>query len=406
MIYITDAKDCCGCAACEQACPTRCISMQEDREWFLYPEVDASTCIGCGLCERVCPVRNSHITTTYHKVFAVKAKDNSLRITSSSGGIFTLLAEKIIENGGVVFGAKYDDDWSVVHSWTETKQGLKQFRGSKYVQSRIGNMFKEAEKFIKQGRSVLFSGTPCQINGLRLFLRKNYDKLILVEVACHGVPSPGIWRRYLQEIINRPERMEGQEKNTVWPLPKDMPVITGINFRDKCMGWEKYSFVVRGKYAGTADKNLVSDIHSQNPYMRAFLSNLSLRPSCYDCHSRLGYSGSDLTIADYWGVSSVHPEFNDDAGVSLVIINTKKGEEFFRGLDVYKCDSDLKSALSHNPCLIKSVELPKKRDSFFYSVSHSNLLSQSVSNCTKQSLPKSLYKYWKTMIKSIILRLK
>lgn len=402
MIQIVNKKDCCGCSACEQICPVGCITMREDSEWFLYPEVDSLKCIGCGMCEKVCPVINSTVITKSHKVFAAKAKDDRLRMTSSSGGIFTLLAEKMIDSGGVVFGAGYDGNWNVVHSWTETKEGLAQYRGSKYVQSRINGAYKDVEMFLKQGRGVLFSGTPCQVSALRLYLRKKYDKLVLVDVACHGVPSPGIWRKYLQEML-MPDRREGREKNTVLSFPKEMPVITGINFRDKNLGWKKYSFVVSGGSAGDGGQNsvLLSDMHKNNPYMCAFLSDLSLRPSCYDCKSKLEYSGSDITIADYWGISVTHPELDDNCGVSLVVINTKEGEEFFEGLQVDKKESELGSAIKYNPCIIKSAHAPSKRNLFW------NYINQgaTIDNATKICLHKSFLEKVYVFVKKVFIKI-
>jgi len=326
MIEIKDNKDCCGCAACVQICPKECISLIEDGEGFLYPHVDRNGCIGCGLCERVCPFINAGEAREPLRCYAAKNKDERVRMESSSGGVFTLLAESIIDEGGVVFGARFDDEWEVVHDFTETKAGLAAFRGSKYVQSRIGNTFRQAESFLKEDRKVLFSGTPCQIKGLKQYLRRDYDNLLAVDFICHGVPSPGVWRQYLDETFSKPDRREGRGKNTVLSSPKAIPVITGISFRDKKLGWKKYSFVVRGKSAGQADKNsvLLSDMHQNNAFMKAFLSDLILRPSCYGCRAKGGRSGSDITIADFWGIQNIMPDFDDDKGVSLILCYSNK----------------------------------------------------------------------------------
>lgn len=395
MIKILSPADCCGCSACEQICPLGCISMQEDSEWFAYPVVDTVKCIDCGLCEKVCPIINSKELTRTQGVFAVKSKDDNLRLESSSGGVFTLLAEKILDDGGIVFGACYDSNWEVTHSWTDTKQGLEKFRGSKYVQSRINGAYKDAEMFLKAGRKVLFSGTPCQISGLRLFLRKNYDNLVMVDVACHGVPSPGVWRKYLQEVIN---------KHTAMSLSKDVSAITGINFRDKRFGWKKYSFVIYVKSAIDADNSsiLLSDIHSHNVYMDAFLSDLSLRPSCYDCRSKLGRSGSDITIADYWGIDSVHPGFNDDKGVSLVILNTEKGERAFNDIDATKLKSSLAEAVKYNPCLNTSIQKHRKRIRFFKDMYEGIPFIDSVKNCLRQSFVRKYCNYVKMIIRLLL----
>jgi coenzyme F420-reducing hydrogenase beta subunit len=176
--------------------------MQEDREGFLYPGVDAECCCDCGLCNEVCPVINRRETGKPQYVYAAKSRDEEIRRQSSSGGIFTLLAERILDENGVVFGARFDGDWEVIHGYVETKEDLGFFRGSKYVQSRIGESYLQAQQFLEKGRKVLFSGTPCQISGLKFFLGKEYDNLLTVDIVCHGVPSPLVWRMYLNQLID------------------------------------------------------------------------------------------------------------------------------------------------------------------------------------------------------------
>ena len=202
MIKIRQNSDCCGCNACTQSCPLKCISLREDREGFLYPEADLERCCNCRLCNKVCPVINRRETGNPLSVYAVKNRDEEIRRQSSSGGIFTLLAEKILDENGVVFGARFDENWDVKHDYVETREGLALFRGSKYVQSRIGDSYLQAQQFLKKGRKVLFSGTPCQIAGLKLFLGKEYDNLLAVDFVCHGVPSPLVWRMYLSQLID------------------------------------------------------------------------------------------------------------------------------------------------------------------------------------------------------------
>ena len=204
MIKSTNKKLCTGCAACYSICPVRCISMQEDSEGFLYPVVEKDKCTSCKKCETVCPaiVQRNERKPLY--VYAAKNLNEEIRRQSSSGGIFTLIAESIIQEGGVVFGARFNENWEVVHDYTETIEGLAAFRGSKYVQSRIGNTYLSAKDFLLAGRKVLFSGTPCQIAGLKAFLQDDYDNLLTVDLVCHGVPSPLVWKRYLDETIKLP----------------------------------------------------------------------------------------------------------------------------------------------------------------------------------------------------------
>lgn len=369
MIKITDKKDCCGCAACVQRCPKQCISLKEDGEGFLYPVVDESLCVGCGLCEKVCPIINRPEKLPVKEVLAVKNRNEDERMASSSGGVFVALAKKVIDQGGVVFGAVFDENWEVRHTYAESMDGVRPMMGSKYVQSRIGDTFRQAEKFLKEGRKVLFTGSPCQITALHNYLRKDYPNLLSVDFLCHGVPSPGVWRRYLDEVLDRSARRAAAGKNTVLSSSlKSLPVITGIEFRDKTLhGWQKYSFVVRGASASKADKNsvLLSDIHYDNPYMKGFLSNVYLRPSCYRCKCKNGVSHSDLTIADFWGIGSVMPDFDDDIGVGLVLINSEKGKAVFEMLDVEVRVSSVSDAQRFNGGFKEDVKIHPKHDRFF-----------------------------------------
>ena len=367
MIKIIDKQNCCGCTACVQTCPVHCIEMREDKEGFLYPEADDSKCIECGLCEQVCPFLNDNLPRSPQKVFAAKSKDDYIRLDSSSGGVFSLLAGKVIEEGGVVFGVKFDECWQPVFTYVESMDQLAPLRGSKYVQAIVGTAFSEARAFLRQGRKVLFSGTSCQVAALKRFLRQEYVNLLTVDVVCHGVPSPLVWRQYLQEI-RKSDRREDRGKNTVLSSSKEISVITGISFRDKKLGWKKYRFVVRGKSAeGGQNSVLLSAMHRINPFLQAFLSNMILRDSCYNCKVKSGKSCSDVTIADYWGVSKFHPEMDDDKGTSLVLAYTIKGLDAVSTI-LQNCEyveSDYKYGLYANPCIERSVKVPKYRSEFW-----------------------------------------
>ena len=372
MIRIIDKSKCCGCNACVQRCPKQCISMREDEEGFLYPYVDIPSCVDCGICEKVCPVLNQEEPRKPLQVFAAKNKNEDQRLRSSSGGIFILLAEQTIREGGVVFGARFDKNWEVEHCYAETLEELEPLMRSKYVQSRIGNTYKEAERFLKGGRKVLFVGTSCQIAGLHRFLKRDYDNLFTVDFICHGVPSPGVWRKYLGEIENCiPSRSEVAGKNSVLSFSlKSMPVITGINFREKQLGgycWKKYGFVVHTKSPSKGDQNtvLLSTIFQENIFMKAFLQNLILRPSCYSCPAKEGRSRSDLTIADFWGIETVFPKFDDDKGVGVVFVHTEKGENVFSSIDVECMDVEFDDAVKSNSSYCKSVPIPIGRVTFW-----------------------------------------
>ncbi|WP_289090082.1 Coenzyme F420 hydrogenase/dehydrogenase, beta subunit C-terminal domain [uncultured Bacteroides sp.] len=371
MIEITDKSKCCGCSSCVQRCPKQCISMREDEQGFLYPIIDTLKCIDCSLCEKVCPMLNPSLAKEPLQVFAAKNKNEEQRLRSSSGGMFILLAQYIIKQGGVVFGARFDQKWEVEHCYAETIEELEPLMRSKYVQSNIGNTYKEAEQFLKQGRSVMFVGTSCQIAGLKRFLRKEYNNLLAIDFICHGVPSPGIWRKYLEEI--KFSLSEAAGKNSVLSFSlKPMPVITGINFREKQnggYGWKKFGFEVRIKLPSEGDKNSVlkSDIFYENIFMRGFLSNLYLRPSCYRCTAKNGASGSDLTIADFWGIQDYHPEFDDDKGTSLVFVHTDKGKSVIERLKtkIDVLESNMSEAIESNPSYTRSVSIPEKYSLFW-----------------------------------------
>ena len=363
MIEITQKEHCSGCSACVHICPKHSISFQEDKEGFLYPKVDLETCIDCGLCEKVCPIINQDSEREPQEVYAAKNDDENIRLKSSSGGVFTLLAEKIIEEGGVVFGARFNENWEVVHDYTDTIEGLEQFRGSKYVQSTVGESFKQAETFLKAGRKVMFTGTPCHIAGLKKFLRKDYKNLLAVDFVCHGVPSPLVWRMYLEEEI---ARQGDAGKNSVLASPKDTPVLTGVNFRDKSVGWKKFSFALSfSKASAVGEQNTVlSSVFTENDYMRAFLLNLSLRPSCYNCPAKAGKSGADITIGDFWGIENVQPELDDDRGMSVLVnYNEIKCRSIIS--ELYLHAVSYPEILVSNPCLEKSVNKPVNRDFFF-----------------------------------------
>lgn len=377
MINITNIINCCGCEACTQCCPNHCISMQEDNEGFLYPKVDKEACIDCGLCEKVCPVIHQNAPQEPLSSYIAINPNEEIRQKSSSGGIFTLFAENIIAEGGVVFGARFDENWDVVHAWTDTIEGLTLFRGSKYVQSRIGDTYKETKEFLQQGRKVLFSGTPCQIAGLKKFLRKEYANLLTVDFICHGVPSPGVWRRYLSELRESLRAERGDGKNSVPSSIDELPVITGISFRDKSNGWKKYGFRLR--YAASkAAQNTVSASaikeekellmpYTENQFMKGFLADIYLRPTCYSCPAKSGKSGSDITIADAWGMERFAGQYDDDKGACYVLSNTDKGRCAMSSLEFKQIDVDFELIKKHNTAWMKSA-LPHRKRNLFYSL--------------------------------------
>lgn len=386
---VTEVKsDCTGCGACYSACPKKCISMEQDAEGFLYPAVDSANCTKCGKCEKICPAMSQGTVRKPLKVYAAKNPDEEIRYQSSSGGVFSMLAESVIAKGGVVFGARFNDNWEVEHGYAETVEGLAAFRGSKYVQSVIGETYKQTKEFLENGRRVLYSGTPCQIAGLKAYLSKDYDNLLAVDLVCHGVPSPLVWKKYLGEIIGISphaqnittdnnkfsildirfrDKIYGWNSLLIFSIltdngkPMDMQGILNIKFRNKKNGWKCKHITV----SSTGNGILLTQDSNRNSFMRGFLRNLYLRPSCYKCPARPFKSGSDITIGDYWGIGNVLPEFDDDKGVSLVMVNTEKGGDTYGLLEKENRETVYADALAGNLSIEKSALPHGKRGLFF-----------------------------------------
>ena len=367
-ITITDPHDCCGCTACASACPRGSISMKESSEGFLYPAIDESTCIECGLCARVCPVISQSPTRRPLEVYAVKHSDQAVRDSSASGGAFPLLAAAILDEGGLVFGSRFDSAHEAVHDSTSDISGIVPFIGSKYIQSRMEDCYGRVRAALRDGLPVLFTGTPCQVAGLNHFLTAGagkvpFDKLITVDLICHGAPSPGVWRKYLAEEV---AAMEAREYSCV--------TVDEVRFRDKeegRAGWKGYNFKIffsAVDSSGTPCRPILSERgKAENLFIRGFLSDLYSRPSCYRCPAREFRSGSDLTIGDFWGIGDLRPDFDDDRGVSAVLVNTEKGRGLFSRISCDKLKMTYEDVLRCNRCLEKSVAEPDKRAAFFTS---------------------------------------
>ena len=346
MINVSVKGNCSGCHACASVCPKKCITMKRDPEGFLYPHADNSVCVECGLCEKVCPLLNRETKKEkqYPEAYAVVNSEAEIRETSSSGGVFTLIAEYILEQGGVVFGAAFNDKNEVEHIYTEDKKELYKLRGAKYVQSLIGDTYVQAKAFLEDGKKVLYTGTPCQIGGLKSFLGKEYDNLFCQDIICHGVPSPDVWKKYLEYR----EKKAGSK-------------IKEISFRNKKHGWKKYSvkFIFE-------NNSVYSKKASEDLYMRGYLSDLCLRPSCYQCEFKSLERQADITLADFWGIENIIPKMDDDKGTSLVLVHSEKGAELLSEV-CRKAEAevvDLQKAVSYNGAAVKSTRLPELRENF------------------------------------------
>lgn len=298
-------EECCGCSACADVCPRNAIQMKSV-DGFLYPQVDARLCVECGLCEKVCPFKKekkqgSNCTQAY----ALQALDKDILMASSSGGAFTLLSDEVLEQGGVVYGASYDGAMVVTHHRAETKNQRNAMRGSKYIQSDATGIYRQVREDLQSGRKVLFSGTPCQVAGLKAFLGRDYENLICVDILCHGVPNPKLW----QDFVSHLEKRYGKK-------------LRDYSFRDKTVSWNRYSARLTFEDGSAEGNNPLT-----GSYIELFRYDVCLRPACtrcpYTCTNREG----DITVGDFWGVEKALPEVDTAGGVSAVMVRSPKGME-------------------------------------------------------------------------------
>ncbi len=346
MMTIDKKSECCGCGACRSICPVNAITMYPDEEGFLYPQIDTERCIGCGKCDQVCPVKNEqdelqHPITAY----AARTKNRSARQTASSGGVFAEIAAHVLERGGIVFGAAFDERCHVRHISVDRVADLGALKGSKYVQSEIGTAYTDAKRYLDTGKTVLFTGTPCQIGGLYRYLGKPYDNLITQDIVCHGVPSPSIWDTYVQL---RETKAASKAR--------------AVSFRNKHYGWKDYAMQFEFENGKTYRKRAQND-----PYMRSYLRNLSIRPSCFDCAFKSKHRSADITLADLWGVEHVCPALDDDTGVSLVLLHSDKARELYETIRASLDDQtvDVDQAIPYNRSMIVSTTPNDHRAAFF-----------------------------------------
>ena len=339
---------CCGCTACQQICPVQCIVMTSDEEGFLYPKINEGQCIGCQKCEAVCPIQTPPLVKGKTQTYVGYAKNEKIRRRSSSGGIFSLAAEYVLKRGGAVFGAAFDDALAVHHICVESEEDLDKLRGSKYVQSSLENTYAQAEEYLIDGRWVLFSGTACQIAGLKNYLGKEYDRLLTIDVLCHGVPSPKIWKLYLED----------QER-------KYNSKIISIQFRDKKLGWKRYSIRIQFENGQEYAVPFTKD-----KFMNMFLANIDLRPACHDCRFKEFPRVSDMTIGDCWGIENYMPEMDDDKGTSLFMVHSPKGERILEAIreDLAVKEAELNRFLSGDADLRKSVDMHPNRKKYWAGV--------------------------------------
>ena len=360
MINITDKTQCCGCSACFNICTKQAINMEYDSEGFSYSVVDNSKCIKCGLCLKVCPIINNKKENKVLEVYGTKNKNVDEQLKSSSGGMFSIFAKYVLDNNGIVFGAAFDNNWKVVHKYIDKKEDLDSLRRSKYVQSDINITYKYAKQFLEQDKLVLFTGTPCQIAGLKSFLQKDYENLIAIDIICFQVASPLVWERFLKENFNINDIKE-------------------IDFRDKFYGWDKSIMSLSLKnnirypklpliYSLLSQriKMLLSSTNYALSYRKGCLSGLFSRPACHNCSFK-GDRNSDFTIGDLWGINNILPEMYDKKGVSVLTINSQKGKEIFEkvknNIEYEQINYD--DMIKYNPAFVSSAPAHPNREEFF-----------------------------------------
>lgn len=374
MEEIISKKNCTGCTACATICPKGAISFIEEKDGFKYPTINQKKCINCGACKKICPVLNSKENQSINESYVAFNKDDKEKENSSSGAIFSTIANYILENGGIVIGAAFDENNKLNHIAVTNKNELEKLKGSKYLQSNLGNIF----SFIKENildKKILFVGTPCQVAGIKTIIKNK--NLLCIDVICHGVPSPKLFEKYIKEL---------EEQNN--------DKLINYNFRDKSTGWDNYSNTALFK------NNKVTELSKDNKYMQLFLSDIALRESCYNCNFKLGNKYSDITLGDFWGVQKYYPEMYNKKGVSAIIINTEKGKEIFKkiksNLEYKECK--LEEIISGNPSLKKSVEYPKKRNNFFNELEMCNMNYLNKKYVKKHSKTKKILRKIKKII--------
>ena len=358
-INITSKEDCCGCSSCANICPNSAIKMEKDVEGFLYPNIDKEKCIDCGICKKSCPIINKQIFQNFEpRAFIFQNNDETIRMNSTSGGFFSAIAEYVIKHNGIVIGATFDENWNVVHSEASNLEEIEKFRKSKYVQSNLNDIFRRIRILLDNEKMVCFSGTPCQVAGLKSYLPKEYDKLISVDIMCHSVPSPLYFEKYKKYIM---EKMNAEK-------------IYSIDFRDKRKYGYKYSMISietdNGKYSEGVDTD---------SYLRAFFGDYSVRPSCYNCRFKTQKRVSDITMWDCFNINEIDKTFDDDKGTSRILVQSEKGLAIINSFTSMTLkEIDVNIAVSKVREMSNSVKYNSKRNSFFYDLNNSDDIEDTI----------------------------
>lgn len=343
MELFKQKSECCGCSACASICTSKAIRMERDKHGFLYPEIEKEKCIDCGQCRKICPISNQAESagTGQPVAFAVKNRDETIRNKSTSGGVFYELAVSVLEKGGTVYGAVFDENFQVVHFRGECLSDIYKMQGSKYVQSNMNGIFESVRKDLINKKTVLFTGCPCQVDALKHYLKDaEQSSFITCDLICRGVNSPKAWNDYLKYTTKNEKILE-------------------VRFRDKSLGWRTPQM-----YIQTA-KVTYMESSSYDCFFQAFFSSLILRDSCFACKYCNVHRYGDITIGDFWGIEKIDSEMNDDRGISLVLLNSYKGKEFFEKIldKFYVKEVEINDV--EQPSLKKPEEYPVNYNKFW-----------------------------------------
>ena len=367
-----DKKECNGCGLCELECPVKAIRMVEDQEGFLYPVIDKEKCINCKKCLKVCSNHNDG--TDLNLAYMAINKNIEDLSNSSSGGIFYLLAKYVIEQNGVVFGVEYNDKMEAQHNYYDDLKDCKKFQGSKYVRSNLNNMYIKVKENLLNGKYVLFTGTPCQCQGLKKFLKKDYNNLILCDIICHSNPSPKVFKKYISELEQKYNKK-----------------IVNFIHRPKDKGWHPISSTVVFDDGTKIDDSL---------YFNAFGLELLGRPSCHQCKFTERKRVTDFTIADLWGVEKILPDMVDDnTGISLICINSEKAAKIFKNINkkMFIKEVDKKIAFSYNHNT--NVKVHRNREKFFKEIDNIAITENMKKNLKESQIRKVLKRIKKNVKK-------
>ena len=381
-----DSSKCYGCRACEQICPQKAITMQPNEEGFLYPVLDETICIKCGLCSQICPINTDFFDSDgVQRVYAAQYKQEASLMNSSSGGVFSAAADYVLNHGGAVAGCIFDENFTAVHKVSQNPDTIAKMRGSKYVQSDMGHTFLDIKKRLEDGQLVLFTGTPCQVDGLNRFLRKKYDNLYTLDLICHGVPSPALFSEYLKYA----EQKKGS--------------ITDIKFRNKKRnGWCSQGSISHS-HAGKTKIRTTSP-YNDSYYYYYYLQNNISRMCCYSCKYSTVHRVGDLTIGDYWNVNDVLPSLDISKGISVVLVNNGQGQKLIERIKdkLLLLETDLSSAVKGNGNLSKPCKLPESRKEIYQRIKEQGYAAITKQDCQYQHLIPFLRKHTPKAVKRFL----